>query len=193
MSGGMTGWILILALAMTACGSEGNTAGADPKGPASVLPAAYRAGERGALRVRIDGARGRLWVLGLDDVRVYDIVTKRQLRRIVLPNWDVARLICDPDLVLDAAGSAIISSNARSKLWRIDADDFELKEREIRLDGREQWDIGFGALMLAADGNLLALSSTGGWLWNVDVDSGTARLWNWGAPILNVCDLMAIE
>jgi hypothetical protein len=193
MSSGMRGWILILALTMAACGSESNTAAAGQAEPGYALPAAYKAGERGVLRVRIDGARGRLWVLGIDDVRVYDIVTKRQLRRIVLPNWDVARFICDPDLVLDAAGSAIISSNVRSKLWRIDADDFELKEREIRLDGREQWDIGFGGLMLAADGNLLALSSTRGWLWKIDLDAGIAHLWNWGVPMSNVCDLTPIE
>src|SRR5262245_12460188 len=184
MSSGIRSWVLVLAATMMGCGNESNTV---------TGPAGYRAGERGVLRVKVDGARSRLWVLGMDDVRVYDIVTNQQLRRIALPNWDVARFICDPDLVLDASGSAIISSNVRSKLWRIDADDFELKEREIRLDGRDQWDIGFGALMLAADGNLLALSSTGGWLWKIDLDAGTARLWNWGVPLLNVCDLMAIE
>jgi hypothetical protein len=193
MSGGMKGWILILALTMMACVSESNTAGADPMGPAFALPAAYKAGERGVLRMKVDGARGRLWVLGVDGVRVYDTAQKRQIRRIVLPNWDVARFICDPDMVLDASGSALVSSNVRAKLWRIDADTFELQERDIRLQEREQWDIGFGPLMLAADGSLLALSSTGGWLWRIDVGAGTASLWNWGVPILNVCDLTPIE
>jgi hypothetical protein len=192
MSSGMKGWILVLALTMTACGSESNTAGADPMGPAFVLPAAYKAGERKLLRIKTDGARGRLWVLGVDDVQVYDARGTRLIRRIALPNWSVARFICPPDMVLDGSGSAIVSSNAQAKLWRIDAETFEVKERDVTLEGRE-WDVGFGALTLAADGSLLALSSTGGWLWNVNVDAGTARLWNWGAPLLNACDLTHIE
>jgi len=193
MSSGMKGWMLVLALTMMACGSESNTAGADPKGPAFVLPAAYKAGEGGVLRAKVDGARGRLWVLGIDDLRVYDTAKKRLIRRIALPNWSVARFICGPDMVLDGSGSVIVSSNAQSKLWLIDADTLEARERDIGLHEREQWDVGFSALMLAADGSLLALSSTGGWLWRIDLDAGTAYLWNWGVPILNVCDLMHIE
>jgi hypothetical protein len=189
----MKGWMVILVATIMGCGSESNMTAAGQAGDSYALPAAYKAGERGVLRVRTDGARGRLWVLGVNDVRVYDSVKKRLIRRIVLPNWDVARLICDPDLILDASGSAIVSSNVRARLWRIDVDTLEVREREIRLHGREQWDIGFGALMLAADGSLFALTSTGGWLWNVDFDAGSARLWNWGAPMLNVCDLMHLE
>jgi hypothetical protein len=186
MSSGMKRWMLVLAAAMMGSGDEGSMAAAGQA-------AAYKAGERGVLRVKTDGARGRLWVLGVDDVRVYDIAGKRLIRRIVLPNWSVARFVCGPDMVLDGSGSAMVSSNAQSKLWRIDADTFEVRERDIRLNDREQWDVGFGALMLAADGNILALTSTGGWLWKIDVAGGTARMWNRGAPILNVCDLMPIE
>jgi hypothetical protein len=190
MSSGMKRWILILAATMAGCGSERV---ADPVGPALVLPVAYKAGEQGVLRVKTDGARDRLWVLSVDDLRLYDRARRQLIRRIALPNWSVARFICAPDMVLDGSGSAIVSSNAQAKLWRIDADTLEVKEREIRLYEREQWDVGFGALALAADGSLLALSSTGGWLWRIDVDAGTASLWNWGVPILNVCELMPIQ
>lgn len=192
MSSGMKRWILVLAATMAGCGNESNRA-ADQVGPALVLPVAYKAGEQGVLRVKTDGARDRIWVLSVDDLRIYDRARKQLIRRIALPNWSVARFICPPDMVLDGSGSAIISSNAQAKLWRIDADALDVKEREIRLHEREQWDVGFGALTLAADGSLLALSSTGGWLWNVNVDAGTARLRNWGAPLLNACDLTPIE
>lgn len=191
MSSGMTirsGLTMVLAMAaITGCGVEGSR-GVDP-----ALPAVYRPDEAGVLRVRADVARGRLWVLGVDGVRVYDAATKSLVRVIPLPRWDVARFICDPDMVLHPSGAVIVSSNVRAKLWWIDADSFEVGERDITLDGREQWDIGFGALALAADGKLLALTSTGGWLWQIDVEAGRAHLWNWGAPMLNVCELTPIE
>jgi hypothetical protein len=142
---------------------------------------------RDGLRVRRDEARNRIWLLGLDGVRVYDSVDGRLTRRIELPNWSVARFTCDPDMVLDGSGSAIISSNAQSRLWRIDAGSFEVKEHEIRLQGREQWDAGFSALAVAADGSLLALMSFGGPLWNIDLGSGTARVVDPSTVIFNAC------
>jgi hypothetical protein len=131
---------------------------------------------RDAFRIRRDETRGRIWLLGVDDVRVYDSANGRLIRTLLLPNWSVARFSCDPDMVLDGEGSAIISSNAQSRLWRVNASSLEVSEHEIRLQGREQWDAGFGALAYAADGSLLALMSFGGSLWNIDLDSGTARM-----------------
>lgn len=200
MSSGLRMWVLVVAMTMTGCGGEGRTtgsSGADPTADALAVaylsPPAYKAGQQGVLRVRTDGARGRLWVLGLDDLRVYDTTKKRLVRRIVLPNWDVAGRVCDPDMILDGSGSAIISSNVRPKLWRIDAETFALQEREIALKDREQWDIGFSALVLAADGKLFASTSTGGWLWRIDVASASAELWNPDTPVWNVCGVAAIE
>ena len=48
----------------------------------SVVPGFSHAQD--SLRTRLDSARNRLWVLGLDDVRVYDAATKQLLQRIVL-------------------------------------------------------------------------------------------------------------
>ena len=180
--------VMLATIAMAGCGAESSNA-ADGGAPS----AAYAPGQRGVLRVRQDGARGRTWVLALDGVRVYDTASNKLLRRIVLPNWDVAGLVCRPDMILDPSGSVVVSANVRPKLWRIDADTFRVNERDVTLQDREQWDLGFGGLMLAADGSLFALTSTGGWLWNVDLKSGRGRLWNWGLPILNVCELAPIE
>ena len=188
MRSGIVRVMVVSAMIAMSCGAEESYAAEN-----ETSPAAYTAGQRDVLRYRKDGARGRLWVLGVDGVRVYDAATKKLVRRISLPNWDVARFICGPDLILDGSGSAIVSSNVRAKLWRIDAETFALQERDIVLQDREQWDIGFGALMLAADGGLLALTSTGGWLWKVDLGKSSAALWNWRAPILNVCELQPVE
>lgn len=153
-------------------------AGCSPEQDAVQSLAELRRGEgielSNAFRLRRDEARNRVWLLGVDGVRVYDSATERLVRRVELPNWSVARFTCDPDLVLDSSGSAIVSSNAQSRLWRIDAGSLEVSEHEISLQGRERWDAGFGALAYAADGSLLALMSFGGSLWNVDLGSGTA-------------------
>ena len=171
-------WMVLLLVASVMAG-YGN--GGNPATPAT-------AGQD-ALRTRLDNARDRLWVLGLDEVRVYDAAGKKLLRKVVLPNWSVARLACMPDMVLDQSGSATISSNVQSKLWRIDADSFEVKEHPISLSGREQWDTGFGALAFAADGTLFALTSSSGSLWRIDAGKGSARMVELNAAYLNVCDL----
>jgi hypothetical protein len=172
--------MVVATLAAAGCGSEGTR-----------TPAAGGKIEQDSLRVRADAERGRLWVLGVDTVRVYDAASKRLIREVVLPNWSVGRFVCNPDLAIDSSGSAIISSNVQARLWRIDADSLEVKEQEIGLQGKERWDVGFGALALAADGTLLGLTSTGGSLWKIDVDKGSARVVDLGGLLLNQCELTA--
>jgi len=165
-------WIsIVTAIVTTGCSQDGV-----PVRGAGTVHAEGGDVLRDGLRLRRDEARNRIWLLGLDDVRVYDSLDGRLIRTIALPSWSVARFTCDPDMVLDGSGSAIISSNAQSRLWRIDAGSFEVNEHEIRLQGREQWDAGFSALAVAADGSLLALMSFGGPLWNIDLGSGIARV-----------------
>src|SRR5689334_11548879 len=85
---------------------------------------AAAAASEDVLRTRSDPARGRIWVLGVEDLRVYDAATRKLVRRIALPGWSVARYECQPDLVLDASGSATVSSNVVPFLWRVDARSF---------------------------------------------------------------------
>jgi len=178
MNSGSIGMVLFLVAGVVAgCGKEGN-----PE---------YGMDERDALRVMTDTARNRRWVLGLDDVRVYDAVKNRLIRKIVLPSWSVARFICNPDMVLDGLGSAYISSNVQAKLWRIDAESFEVKEHEISLHGRERWDTGFGALTFAADGALYALTSSAGSLWKIDVAKASASMIDPDNPPSRACAFTA--
>lgn len=178
-------WISMLtAIALAGCSQERGLSQST-----ATVTTAYADALHNSLRLRRDEARKRIWSLGLDDVRVYDADSKRLVRQIALPGWSVSRFVCNPDMALDSSGSAIISSNAQAKLWRIEADSFEPTVREIRMHEREQWDIGFGALAFAADGSLLALTSLGGSLWRIDVGTGDARMVEANAPLLNVCDL----
>ena len=176
MNGGSIWMVLFLsACVITGCGKE-----RDPES---------RMDERDSLRIRTDAARNRLWVLGVDDVRVYDAAKNQLIGKVVLPGWSVARFVCMPDMALDRWGSAFISSNAQPRIWRIDTDSFEVKVHEISLHGREQWDFGFGALAFAADGTLLALTSPVGSLWRIDVGKASARIIEENTSLRNVCEI----
>ncbi len=158
-------------------------------------PAATRAGHSSVLqdgiRVRRDTVRNRIWLLGLEDVRVYDAASERLIRRVALPSWSVARNACDPDMILDESGSAIISSNVQARLWRIDGGTFTVSEREITLQGRENWDVGFAALAPAGNGKLLALTSLAGSFWSIDLNKGIAHMAAPDAALQNLCGLTA--
>lgn len=176
--------VIVAAMAVAGCSQEGVHA----QGPAAI-----RGGDGEVLhdgfRIRRDAVRNRIWLLGLDNVRVYDGQSKRLIRNIALPSWSVARFACDPDMVLDGSGSAIVSSNVESRLWRIDADSFEVREHPITLQGRERWDVGFAALAVGADGTLLALTSVSKSLWKIDLGTGSASVATPVAALVNVCGL----
>jgi len=179
-------WIVIFAAMLTAgCCRDVPAQG----------PVATRAGHSSLLqdgiRVRRDAVRNRIWLLGLEDVRVYDAANERLIRRVALPNWSVARYACDPDMVLDESGSAIISSNVQARLWRIDGGTFTVSEREITLHERENWDVGFAALVPAGNGKLLALSSLAGSFWSIDLNKGIAHMAAPAAALQNLCGLTA--
>ena len=174
--------VLLLAMAVTAgCGDTGKSA-AD-------LSAAYagsadlrneKQGGQDVVRVREDLVRKRLWVLTLNEVRVYNTAAtgRRLIRTIALPNWSVVgfRNVCMPDLVLDRSGSAFIASNGQARLMRIDADRFALKDYAISFRERDGMDIGFGALAFATDGTLFARTTPGGMLWKIDLARASATM-----------------
>lgn len=158
---------------------------------AATVPDAYAADARAALHVRQDLRRNRVWMLTLDDVRVYDLASKRLIRRIALPPWSVAREACAPALALDRTGAAYVSGNAHPVLLRIDPRRFEITEREIELRGREGWAIGFGALHFASDGSLFAVTASANSLWKVDVAREKADLIAIFQPPLTACAMPA--
>lgn len=128
------------------------------------------------LRMRTDRTHNRIWQLRLDAVAVYDLAEGRLLRTIPMPPWSVARGVCLPDLVLDESGSAIVASNAHPTLWRIDGSTFQVREYEIRLLGKEQWAIGFGALGFDSERTLRAMTASGSSLWRIDLAQQRAEM-----------------
>ena len=179
-------WIVIFAaMLMAGCSRD-----VPPQGPAATRTDHSSLLQDG-IRVRRDAVRKRIWLLGLEDVRVYDAANERLIRRVALPNWSVARYACDPDMVLDESGSAIISSNVQARLWRIDGGTFTVSERDITLHERENWDVGFAALAPAGNGKLLALTSLAGSFWSIDLNKGIAHMAAPAAALQNLCGLTA--
>jgi hypothetical protein len=192
-----SGFALLLAVsAMAGCGNGKDPAELSAAGrPSVVLPVAlktYGVDQRDAIRVRMDTARSRLWVLGLEHVRVYDTATKQRIWQVELPGWSVYDADCMPDLVVDASGSAFVSSNVVPQLWRIDADSFEVRAQEITLRGRENWDTGFAALAFNRDGALYALTSTANSLWSIDVANASAEMIEAYHPPTKGCSLTTL-
>jgi hypothetical protein len=164
---------LIVVLALAGCGEPGiKVSRSTPSQPRFEAPWADL---QGALRLRVDTVRNRLWVLTLDHVDIYDVKEKRLIQRIALPGWSVADYICQSDIALDGSGAAFISDNAQSRLWEVNADSFEVKEHVIRLINKEHWDIGFGGLAFTADGTLFGLDASAKSLWTIDINSASAH------------------
>lgn len=195
---------LLIAATLAIAGCDASAPPADPRyarsgGKAAIqaehsAPVSYRSliedsldGDRQVLRVRVDAARDRLWVLGIEHVDVYDITQKRLIRRIPLPGWYVAELICPPDMALDRSGTVVISDNVQPRLWQVAGDTFQVTEHALRLVNREHVDIGFGGLAFAADGSLFGIAATGGSLWRIDLDSASARQVELGRFLPEAC------
>ncbi len=64
-----------------------------------------------------------------------------------------------------------------------------MKEHEIRLHAREDWDTGFGALAFAADGTLFALTAFAGSLWRIDIAKSSADEVELSERVLDTCEL----
>jgi hypothetical protein len=81
----------------------------------------HEAGPQKALRVRVDNARERLWVLDTDAVYVYTLPDRRLIAKVSLPGaLAPTRKNCLPDLALDAAtGAAYVTDSASSRLHYI--------------------------------------------------------------------------
>ena len=170
--------VLLCVIAVSAACGDSDKSSTNFSGRGHDLSAAD--GGRDVLRVREDPVRNRLWVLTLNEVRVYNTAAtgKRLIRTIALPAWSVVgfRNVCMPDLVVDRSGSAFIASNAQPRLMRIDGDRFALEDYAISFREREGMDVGFGALAFAADGTLFARSTPGGMLWKIDVARASATM-----------------
>ena len=139
-----------------------------------------------ALRVQVDVARNRLWVLHGDGVYVYEITTRRQIGRIGMFVGEPA--ICAPDLALDPSGAAIVSSSVRAVLWRLDPERFEARRHELVRDTDRHKIVGFTGLAFA-DGLLFGVDARQGSLWKIDLAAGKAEKLELSSPVRGACGL----
>jgi hypothetical protein len=144
-----------------------------------------------ALRIKVDAARARLWVLDIGKAVLYDIATKRLLKRVPLPGWYMARYNCLPDIALDKSGALFVSNNIMPKLWRVDPDTFEVSRQDIALAVEQSTDAGFSGLAFAADGKTLyAVTAATGSLWRIDIGIQHAELIKLPSRLRGACALI---
>jgi hypothetical protein len=175
----------------TASGDVRHIAATLTRSPRDAARLRTSAGSNSILRLRVDSQRGRLWVLGVGRVHVFDLATNRLVRSIALPDWldtdDGAN--CLPDLQLDSSGAAFVSDNVQQKLWRIDSHDFSLRVRSVALDSQRGVDAGFSALAMGEGGVLFAAMAAPGSLWRIDTATFRAENVPLSAPIHGACAL----
>jgi len=137
----------------------------------------YQPADREVVRMRPDVRRERLWVLTPATLYIYDTAAATLLHRIQLPAWSMADFAyaLPPDLVLDSRGVAYLSSNVEPRLLEIDPSTVQVKEHRLRLISRPHSESGFGALQFAPDGTLLAVGTTAGSRFRIDLRAGTAE------------------
>jgi hypothetical protein len=141
------------------------------------------------LRLRVDPRHERLWVLEIGVVYVIDLLTGRRIGTVDLGNWfyTADATNCLPDLQLDASGTAFVSDNVQSKLWRIDANDFALREHSLTLTTQQWVDAGFSALVVQDDGSIVAAAGAPGTLWHIDRQLSHAEPIALDSPLRGAC------
>jgi len=139
-----------------------------------------------ALRVQVDAARNRLWVLHGDGVYVYEITTRRRIGRVGMFVGEPAD--CAPDLALDPSGAAVVSSTVRAVLWRLDPERFEARRHELARGTDRHKVVGFTGLAFA-DGLLFGVDARHGSLWKIDLAAGKAEKLELSSPVRGACGL----
>ena len=161
---------------------------------AAVLLAACASPAETIFRIRPDAERNLLWMLDHQGVAIYNNTSGRLVQRIALPGWVVAgrQFGCPPDLALDSSGTAIVSSNVLPVLWRIEPVRFEVDQVALALDADQDKDVGFSGLSFAPDGALVAVASSLGSLWRINLHAASAEKIRSFAPVRGACEAAAV-
>jgi hypothetical protein len=123
------------------------------------------------LRVQVDAARDRIWILTRNGVDIYDFKTQKATRHISLPDWHWAGepFGCSPDLAPGPRGEALISSDVVPTIWRVDPATLAASKHELALDADADKDVGFSGLAYSTEqGVWLGVSCFHGSLWRID-------------------------
>lgn len=147
------------------------------------------------VRVQLDAARQRVWLLTGAGLVVYDPATPDRVQPVPVREWRhivAGPRACLPDLALGPNGEAVISSDAAPVLWRVDPETLSVTRHEPRLDVDGDREFGFTVLRYSpARGAYLAVSAARGTIWRIDRELRTAHAMQTVAPAEKDCGARA--
>lgn len=144
-------------------------------------------------RYQVDPQRKRVWILTSEALFVFD-ASRPERVAVPLPDWLPARTQseCMPDLALGPVGEAVIASNRRPMLWRIDPGTLAVSVHRLAVDAGGAADAGFSGLAYSPQqGAFVAASYADGGLWRIDARLERARRIPLSAPIPEPCGVTA--
>ena len=186
--------VVAFAVAVAGCDSDAASSSAQGAGVAKSIPQDWYRGERPILRSQVDAIRGRIWVLTLDGVALYEASTGKEIAQIPLLGWLWVgeKYACSPDLAIGPGGEAVISSNVVPTLWRIDPVTLAASKHDIVLDEDQGRDIGFTGLTYSAQQRAyFAVGASPGSLWRIDPLLRRGQSIPLSAPLLHACGIAA--
>ncbi|HET9580796.1 MAG TPA: hypothetical protein VFP44_23415 [Usitatibacter sp.] len=144
----------------------------------------------------MDARRNRAWILDSDAIYLYDVQTRRLVKRIELPGWLLVdeAYSCAPDLTIGPSGAAFVTSNITPDIWEIDPQDITVRRHALVLDADADKDVGLTGLAFDREsGTLFGVSAMLGTLWNIDLRRDTAYKVRLSRPVRGGCGLVALN
>jgi hypothetical protein len=171
-------WGVAFALSLVACdaGSAGAQDGPFPR-----------------VRVQVDAARNRVWLLTAAGLAMYEPAMPGRVVQVTLLGWQISEKPagCVPDFALGPEGEAVVASDIVPVLLRVDPETLKVTRYELRLDDGKgvERDTGFALLRyLPQGGAYLVVSRRDGSMWRVDRDLRSAHwMGNALVPTENDC------
>ena len=149
------------------------------------------------VRVQLDAARNRVWLLTAEGVAVYEPAVPGRVLRVPLLGWQIADEPdgCVPEFALGPKGEAVIASDLVPVLLRVDPETLKVTRHELRLDDDTGTDRDTGVTVLRylpARGAYLAVSRQDGTIWRIDRELRNAhRMGRQVVPQANDCGARA--
>lgn len=136
-------------------------------------PATARHGPVPKVRVQLDAARNRVWLLTAEGLAVYEPEVPGRVLQVPLLGWQISGRPagCVPEFALGPKGEAVIASDSVPVLLRVDPGTLATARYPLRLDDGSATDRDTGVAALrydAARGVFLAVSRRDGTLWRID-------------------------
>ncbi len=147
------------------------------KGVARYFQAAGTDGRGGALGLKVDAPRDRLWVAAGDAVYVYDISENRLLKKLPLADVMTTATSALNDLALSLDGTAYVTDSFNPNVLVVEGKSLEMKvfrnvADEIPYGNQHNFKYNLNGIVLTPDGgSLISVKTNEGTLWRLDVQT----------------------